>query len=88
MLLVTISWVFFDIDSLKEALSYIGVMFGRSQNIIYDNLSMYLLNTNLVIIVIAISIDDLIKTDDITDVLFLYNATTFNEDKSILNIVD
>lgn len=54
MLLVTISWVFFDIDSLKGGLSYIGVMFGRSQNIIYDNLSMYLLNTNLVIIAIAI----------------------------------
>ena len=34
------------------------------------------------------NIDDLIKTDDITDVLFLYNAATFNEDKSILNIVD
>ena len=54
MLLVIISWVFFDIDSLKGALSYIGVMLGRSQNVIYDNLSMYLLNTNLVIIVIAI----------------------------------
>lgn len=34
------------------------------------------------------NIDDLIKTDDITDILFLYNAATFNEDKSILNIVD
>lgn len=34
------------------------------------------------------NIDNLIKTDDITDVLFLYNAATFNEDKSILNIVD
>lgn len=54
MLLVIISWVFFDMDSLKGALSYIGVMFGRSQNIIYDNLSMYLLNTNLVILVLAI----------------------------------
>lgn len=54
MLLVIISWVFFDIDTLKGALSYIGVMFGRSQNAIYDNLSMYLLNTNLVIIVVAV----------------------------------
>lgn len=34
------------------------------------------------------NINDLIETDDITDVLFLYNVATFNEDSSILNIGD
>lgn len=32
------------------------------------------------------NLEDLIKSDEITDVLFLYNVNTFNEDSSILNL--
>ena len=31
-------------------------------------------------------IQSLIKSDGITDILFLYNASTFNDDNSILNL--
>ncbi|WP_297416839.1 MBOAT family protein [Clostridium sp.] len=54
MLLVVISWVFFDIETLKGALAYIGNMFGIGSNGLKDSLSMYIINTNWVFFVIAL----------------------------------
>ena len=34
------------------------------------------------------NINEIIQSEDITDVLFLYNVNTFNDDSSILNIAD
>lgn len=54
MFLVVIGWVFFDTDTLKNSIVYIGNMFGVNNNIGYDNLSLYLINTNVVFLVIVI----------------------------------
>lgn len=54
MFFVVISWVFFDTDTLKNSMVYIGNMFRLNGNIGYDNLSLYLINTNMVFLVIAI----------------------------------
>ena len=54
LLLVIISWVFFDMVKVNEALHYIKVMFGIGENIFIDNIAKYTLKTNLMILVIAI----------------------------------
>lgn len=54
MFFVVISWVFFDTDTLKNSMVYIGNMFRLNGNIGYDNLSLYLINTNMVFLVVAI----------------------------------
>lgn len=54
MILVTISWVFFDTKTLNEALIYIAGMFGLNNNNISDNISWYLLNTNLKFYILAL----------------------------------
>ena len=54
MFFVVISWVFFDTDTLKNSMVYIGNMFRLNGNIGYDNLSLYLINTNMVFLVMAI----------------------------------
>ncbi|WP_294403144.1 MBOAT family protein [uncultured Clostridium sp.] len=54
MFFVVISWVFFDTDTLKDSMVYIGNMFGLNNNIAYDNMACYLLDTNKVFLIIAI----------------------------------
>lgn len=54
MLLVIIGWVFFDIETLKGGLSYIGTMIGIGSNGLKDNFSMYIINTNWIFLIIAI----------------------------------
>ncbi|MEG0133436.1 MAG: MBOAT family O-acyltransferase [Clostridium sp.] len=54
LVLVMISWVFFDIESLGGAISYIKVMFGIGENSFIDNMAKYTLKTNLIILIIAI----------------------------------
>jgi alginate O-acetyltransferase complex protein AlgI len=54
MILVSIGWVLFDMDSLSKAITYIKIMFGIGNNPVTDNLSMYIISTNMVILIIAI----------------------------------
>ncbi|MFR1707484.1 MAG: MBOAT family O-acyltransferase [Clostridium sp.] len=54
LLLVIISWVFFDMTKVKAALSYIKVLFGIGDNIFMDNVARYTLKTNFIILIIAI----------------------------------
>jgi len=54
VVLVIISWVFFDTSKVKDALNYIKLMFGMGKNIFMDNMAKYTLKTNLILIVIAI----------------------------------
>lgn len=54
MFFIVIGWVFFDTDTLKDSMIYIGNMFKLNGNIGYDNLSLYLINTNMIFLVIAI----------------------------------
>lgn len=54
MFFVVISWVFFDTDTLKDSMVYIGNMFGLNNNIAYDNMAFYLLDTNKVFLIIAL----------------------------------
>jgi alginate O-acetyltransferase complex protein AlgI len=54
LVLVIISWIFFDMARVKDALNYIKVMFGIGENIFIDNMARYTLKTNLIILIIAI----------------------------------
>ncbi len=54
VVLVIISWVFFDTSKVNDALNYIKLMFGMGKNIFMDNMAKYTLKTNLILIVIAI----------------------------------
>ena len=50
--LILISWVIFAFDSLSDVLAYIKVLFGSSTGGLYNNASIYLLYTNLVLFLI------------------------------------
>ena len=52
MVLVIISWVFFDVDTLSLAFKYIGVMFGIGSVGFIDNNAMYYLSTNIILLII------------------------------------
>jgi len=54
MFLVIISWVIFAFDNMQMGLNYIRAMFGGYGAGFYDEKSLYLLLTNIVIIVILI----------------------------------
>lgn len=54
VVLVIISWVFFDTSKVNDALNYIKLMFGMRKSIFMDNMAKYTLKTNLILIVIAI----------------------------------
>lgn len=53
IILVIISWVLFEMSTLGGAMSYIKVMFGFGSNPFIDNMAIYTLGTNLVILVVA-----------------------------------
>lgn len=53
MIIVTIGWVFFDADNLRTAIEYIKVMLGFGNSIV-DKLGAYLINTNIILIVLSI----------------------------------
>ncbi|MEG1255846.1 MBOAT family O-acyltransferase [Clostridium sp.] len=54
IVLIIISWVFFDIEKLSNAISYIKVMFGIGENSFIDNMAKYTLKTNLIILILGI----------------------------------
>lgn len=54
IVLIMISWVFFETDTLWSALSYLKIMFGISGNVIIDNLAKYTIRTNFLILIIGI----------------------------------
>lgn len=54
LLLVVIGWVFFEIENIGNAFSFIKVLFGISVNNFVDNKALYYLNTNLVMFIILI----------------------------------
>lgn len=54
LFLVAISWVIFAFDSLGHGLAYLRILFGLDRRSFYDGTSIYLLYTNLVLIIILI----------------------------------
>lgn len=54
MMLVTIGWVFFDIETLEGAFVYIGTMFGIGTNGLKDKFSNYIIDTDFIFFIVAI----------------------------------
>lgn len=54
LILIIIGWVFFEATSLRGAMAYLSVMFGMSGNAIIDNMGIYTLRSNFLIITLAI----------------------------------
>ena len=54
LILVLIGWVIFDMNTLSSAMEYISVMFGLSNNLVVDKLSLFILSNNIVILLIGI----------------------------------
>lgn len=54
MILVVIGWVFFDTSKLGEAVSYIKTMFGFAGRPLIDNYARYIMQTNVIILILAI----------------------------------
>jgi len=54
IVLVIISWVFFETETIGAAFSYLKVMFGISGNAVIDNLAKYTFRTNFLILLIGI----------------------------------
>ena len=54
LILVLIGWVIFDMNTLSSAMEYISVMFGLSNNLVIDKLSLFILSNNIVILLIGI----------------------------------
>lgn len=54
LVLIIIGWVFFEALSLRGAMAYLGVMFGISGNVVVDNMGLYTLRSNFMIITLAI----------------------------------
>lgn len=50
--LILISWVIFAFDSLADGLAYIQILFGTGKSVLYNNGSIYLLYTNLILFLI------------------------------------
>jgi alginate O-acetyltransferase complex protein AlgI len=55
MLVVIIGWVFFDINKLSSAFTYIKVMFGLNKSMLIDNTFIYYSYSNLILFIIAIA---------------------------------
>ena len=53
-ILVLIGWVIFDMNTLSSAMEYISIMFGLSNNLVVDKLSLFILSNNIVILLIGI----------------------------------
>lgn len=51
---IMIGWVFFANESLKVGIGYLKVMFGFGENSLINGASLYYLNTNTVILIIAL----------------------------------
>jgi alginate O-acetyltransferase complex protein AlgI len=51
--LVLIGWVFFQLDSVADILSYMGDMFAVSSIVLYNSESLYILRSNFVLLLIA-----------------------------------
>ncbi|MCY9517612.1 MBOAT family O-acyltransferase [Paenibacillus apiarius] len=54
LLIVMVGWVFFDLDRLSAALSYVEAMFGLGTHQFADNNTYYYLSTNLVVLLLAV----------------------------------
>lgn len=52
MVIVMVGWVLFSKDSFSEAFSYISVMFGLSENALFDSTAAYLLSSSAMSIII------------------------------------
>lgn len=68
MILVAIGWIFFDLSSLNDAIQYIKVILGLNSNKLCDNFSLYLISTNLIILIIAIILSTDIINKTIKDI--------------------
>ena len=54
LLIVIIGWVIFDTNTLPDAIHYIKIMFGLSNNIFIDTMSKYILNNNFIILLLGL----------------------------------
>lgn len=54
MFLVIISWALFAFDNFTQAFSYIKAMFGGYSNTVYNNETLYILTTNIIMFAILI----------------------------------
>ena len=54
LLIVIIGWVIFDMNTLPDAIHYIKIMFGLSNNIFIDTMSKYILNNNFIILLLGL----------------------------------
>ena len=54
LILVLIGWIIFDMNTLSSAMEYISIMFGLSNNLVVDKLSLFILSNNIVILLIGI----------------------------------
>lgn len=54
LILVLIGWVIFDMNTLSSAMEYISIMFGLSNNLVVDKLSLFILSNNIFILLIGI----------------------------------
>lgn len=52
MILVTVGWVFFDLDTLTNAFTYIKTMFGFNEAKFIDSASLYYLRNNIILFII------------------------------------
>lgn len=75
MLLVIISWVFFDLEKLSDIFKYIKVMFFLGGAKLFDKFSIYLISTNLIIFVISIILATNFVKRYIDEVKKLYKKT-------------
>ena len=54
LLIVIIGWVIFDMNTLPDAIHYIKIMFGLSNNIFIDTMAKYILNNNFIILLLGL----------------------------------
>ncbi|MFM1654203.1 MBOAT family O-acyltransferase [Brevibacillus sp. B_LB10_24] len=52
LLIVIVGWVWFECDSLAEAMGFLGTMFGLGTHVLFDNQTLYYLSTNLVLLIV------------------------------------
>lgn len=50
LLVIIIGWVFFEFTNINTAFSFIGIMFGFGNHILFDKLTIYLLYTNAILL--------------------------------------
>lgn len=83
LILVFLSWVIFAFDSLKEGTEYIKILFGLGGTKFYDNTTLYLLYTNILLFLILI-----IGSTDLPKRLWIYISDKLEDKESTVWILE